>query len=99
MQNTSRAAALEILERCRRDHAWSGAALDAAVKKYGLDRRDAALASRLSLGVLQNTAYCDYYIEQYASRRAESLQPKLLDILRLGVYQFTFVSLDIQDSE
>lgn len=91
MQNTSRVAALEILERCRRDHAWSGAALDAAVKKYGLDRRDAALASRLSLGVLQNTSYCDYYIELYAMRRAESMQPKLLDILRLGVYQLIFL--------
>ena len=91
MQNASRAAALEILERCRRDKAWSSAALDAAVSRFGLDRRDAALASRLSLGVLQNSAYCDYYTELYASRKAESLQPKLRDILRLGIYQLLFL--------
>ena len=58
----ARAAALEMLVRCRRDASWSGAAIDAAVRKYGLDRRDAALASRLCLGVLQNESLCDYYI-------------------------------------
>lgn len=91
MQNASRVAALEILERCRRDKAWSAAALDAAVTRFGLDRRDAALTSRLSLGVLQNSTYCDYYTELYSSRKAESLQPKLRDILRLGIYQLLFL--------
>ncbi len=51
---TSREAALAALERCRRDEAWSNASIDNVIKKYELDRRDAALASRLCLGVLQN---------------------------------------------
>ena len=37
MQKNARDAALEILERCRRDGAWSGAAIDNAIKKYGFD--------------------------------------------------------------
>ena len=91
MENAARRAALEALERCRRDGAWSASALDAVQKKYALDRRDASLATRLCLGVLQNSAYCDYYIGLYSARSAESLQPKLRDILRLGAYQLLFL--------
>ena len=91
MENAARRAALEALERCRRDGAWSASSLDAVQKKYALERRDTSLAARLCLGVLQNSAYCDYYIERYASRRADSLQPRLLDILRLGTYQLLFL--------
>ena len=92
MENAARRAALEALERCRREGAWSAASLDAVQKKHALERRDASLAARLCLGVLQNSAYCDYYIGLYSSRRADSLQPRLLDILRLGTYQLLFLN-------
>ena len=85
---SARQAALETLIRCRRDSSWSGAAIDACIRKYGLDRRDAALASRLCLGVLQNTALCDYYIGCFCTSR---LEPVVRDILRLGVYQLLFL--------
>ncbi len=91
MENAARRAALEALEHCRRDGAWSAASLDAVQKKYALERRDAALCARLCLGVLQNSSFCDYYIEQYSARRADSLQPRLRDILRLGTYQLLFL--------
>ena len=87
MQAGAREAALKALERCRRDGAWSGASIDGVIKKYSLERRDAALASRLCLGALQNGSLCDYYIDLYCSRGASRLEPKLRDILRLGVYQ------------
>ena len=88
MQHTAREAALEALMRCRRDEAWSGATIDNAINKYGLDRRDAALAAKLSLGVLQNSVLCDYYIDFYSNAK---LEPKLRDILRMGVYQLLFL--------
>ena len=84
----ARAAALETLIRCRRDGSWSGAAIDAAVRKFGLDRRDAGLACRLCLGVLQNETLCDYYIGCFCTSK---LEPVLRDILRLGVYQLLFM--------
>ncbi len=84
-------AALEMLERCRRDGAWSSAALDGVLKGRALSPRDSALAARLSLGVLQNDAYCDYYIDRYCTRGADRLQPRLRSILRLGVYQLLFL--------
>lgn len=84
----ARYAALMCLERYRRDGAWSGAGIDGMIKKYGLDRRDAALTARLCLGVLQNSSFCDYYIDLYSSTK---LEPKLRDILRLGTYQLLFM--------
>ena len=87
-QSSARQAALDVLVRCRRDGAWSGARIDAEIKKTGLARRDAALASRLCLGVMQNDALCDYYIDHYSRGK---LEPRLRDILRLGVYQILFL--------
>lgn len=85
---TSREAALTALERCRRDKAWSNASIDNVIKKYGLDRRDASLASRLCLGVLQNSGLCDFYINSFCSTK---LEPKVRDILRMGAYQLLFL--------
>ena len=83
----ARAAALETLIRCRRDGAYSGAAIDAAIREAGLERRDAALASRLCLSVLQNDRLCDYYIDFFCGKK---LEPAVRDILRLGVCQLLF---------
>lgn len=84
MGNKARQAALEALQRCRRDGAWSAQAMDTAIKKYDLNRRDAALASRLTLGVLQNSAYLDYYLDLFCAKAPEK---GLRDLLRLGACQ------------
>lgn len=88
---TAREAALKALEKCRRDGAWSGAAIDGVIKKEGLDARDGALASRLCLGVLQNADLLDYYIGAFCSQSVKKLEPKVRDILRIGVYQLVFL--------
>ncbi len=81
---SARSTALAVLERCRRDGAWSGAALDAEIRRNDLTERDAALASALCLGVIQNSSFCDYYIDTFCDHK---LEPKVRDILRLGIYQ------------
>ncbi len=83
--STAREAALSVLERCRRDGAWSGQVLDRLLQSTALDSKDAALAVQLSLGVIQNSRYLDYYIDHYC--RSPKLEPKLRDLLRLGAYQ------------
>ena len=89
MQINGREAALLALERCRREGAWSGESIDGIIRKYSLERREAALASRLCLGVLQNSTCLDYYIDFYC--RSGKLEPKLRDILRLGSYQLIYM--------
>ncbi len=83
-----RMAALEALERFRRDSAWSRQVMDSIAAKRGLDGRDTALAARMFYGVLQNMALCDHYIDAFTSGR---LEPKVRDILRLGAYQLLFM--------
>lgn len=83
-----RKTALEALERFRRDGAWSRQVLNSLAGKNRLDGRDAALAARLFYGVLQNLTLCDFYIALFAKGK---LEPKVRDILRLGVYQIVFM--------
>lgn len=84
----ARAAALEVLERCRRNGSWSSATIDSVITKYSLDARSAALASGISLGVMQNMALCDYYIDYF---RSGKIEPKVRDIMRCAVYQLLFM--------
>ena len=86
-----REAALAILERCRKDGAWFSAAADGIIRKEGLDRREAGLASALALGVLQNVSYFDFLISAFCSRRPEQLEKRVRDILRLGVCQLVLL--------
>lgn len=87
MPDKAREAALYALGRCRRDRAYSAAVIDAAVKKFGLEGRDAAFMTRLILGTEENIALCDYYIALYATSAIGRLEPRVLDILRLSTYQ------------
>jgi len=91
MQMTARDAALIALDRCTRDGAWSGLSIDNIIKKAELDRRESSLASRLVLGVLQNINLCDYYIDLYCSKAPDKLESRVLNVLRLGVYQLLFL--------
>ena len=86
----ARTAALWVLSRCRRFDSWSGQTLESARLRFSLDDRDAALCFRLCRSVLQNAALLDFYIGCYSSRRPEELEPRVLDVLRLGAAQILF---------
>ena len=55
------------------------------------DRRDAALAMQITLGVIRNLTLCDYYISSASSIRLNKIEPQALDILRSAVYQLAFL--------
>ena len=84
---TARQTALAALIACRKQGAWSDGILKEYLARDALDRRDAALASRLCYGVLQNRMLLDHYLKQVLTGRIKDLQPVVLDILRLGAYQ------------
>ena len=83
----ARETALAALIAGRKQNAWSDGVLKEYIRRDRLDRRDAALASRLSYGVLQNRLLLDFYIRSFLRGKLKDLQPVVLDILRLGVYQ------------
>ena len=88
---SARKAALDVLVRCRARKAWADAALGPLLRQRGLTGADAALCSRIVYGVLQNQALLDFYLAAWCSQKPEHLQPPLLDILRIGLYQILFL--------
>ena len=91
MGMTAREASLKTLAACRKSGAWAETFLGNLARKEGLDRRDTALAARMTYGVLQNTALLDFYIDSVSSVRTGRMEPQVLDVLRLGVYQIVFL--------
>ena len=82
----ARDAALRALIAFRRDGAWPESALKDALR--GMDRREAALATRLCNGVLQNRMLLDHWLSGFVRGK---LQPVVRDILRLAAYQLCFL--------
>ena len=83
----ARKAALMVLEKCRRSGAWSDAILGSAMDAQQLDGKDRGLAAAISYGVVQNRMLLDYVIGRYAAIEQKRIEPKVLDILRIGAYQ------------
>ncbi len=84
---SGRETALEVLTACRRLDAWSDGSLRSACRKNGLDRREAALAARLTYGVIQNMTLLDFYLGAFCTQQVDQLEPFVRDVLRLGAYQ------------
>jgi 16S rRNA (cytosine967-C5)-methyltransferase len=89
MSAQARTIALELLERSRRQGAFSDSVLQSALDSGALIPRDKALVTRLFYGVIQNTILLDFYIDNFVNNR--KLEPKLRDILRLSLYQILFL--------
>ena len=88
---SARETALQVLKNCRSEGGWANSVLKEQLARDRLDRRDAALATRLAYGVLQNRALLDHYLQQLLTGRLKDLRPVLRDILHLGLYQILFL--------
>lgn len=87
---SARTTALSALIACRKQGAWADGVLKEYIVRDRLDKRDAALATRLCYGVMQNRMLLDYEIQACLKGRLKKLQPVVLEILRLGMYQILF---------
>ena len=83
----ARETALNVLIACRKEGGWSNGVLKEYITRDRLDRRDAALATRLCYGVLQNRLKLDFYLQQLLTGKLKDLHPAVRDILHLGLYQ------------
>ena len=83
----ARETALNALITCRQEDGWSNGVLKNLIGRDRLDARDAALATRLCYGVLQNRLKLDFYLQQLLTGKLKNLHPIVRDILHLGLYQ------------
>lgn len=88
---TARKAALFTLSAVEQNNAWANGELKKEIAKSGLDRRDAALATRLCFGTLQHRILLDYYLQAFSSMKLSKMEPKVRNALRLALYQILFM--------
>ena len=81
-----REAALRALLACRKSGAWSEGVLKDLLRD--MDRREAAFASRLCYGVLQNRLLLSHWLKPFIRGK---LQPVVEELLCMAVYQITMM--------
>ncbi len=88
----AREVALDALTACERQGAWSDGYLKKAIGGAKLDGRDAALATRLCFGVLQNRMLMDFYLSKLCATPLHKLEASIRNLLRLGAYQLLYLN-------
>lgn len=83
----ARETALNVLIAVRKEAAWSNGILKTYIQRDKLNPKDAALATRLCYGVIQNRSLLDAYLKQLLTGKLRDLHPVVRDILHLGLYQ------------
>ena len=85
----ARVCALRVVRRVFEEGAYADRAF--AGEAAGLEPRDRALAMALSYGVVQRRATLDHVAAALLDRPLEKLQPPVLAVLRLGLFELLYL--------
>lgn len=88
---TSREAAFVALEEYRNSGTWLSDVLDRLYRTASLPPRERGLATELACGVIRRLATLDTILRKLVARPLDQVEPPLLTILRLGVYQIALL--------
>ena len=83
---------LEILEKGGFCHIVERQALS---KYQYLPKKERALATRLTEGVIERLFSIDYAINQVSKTKTEKMKPVIRNILRIGVYPVSYTHLTL----
>ncbi|WP_341974773.1 rRNA small subunit methyltransferase B [Microbacterium sp. LTA6] len=83
----ARRVAYDVLRAVSDSDAYANLLLPSAIADAGLSTQDAALATELAYGTLRRRGMYDAIIEAAADRDTASIDPAVLDALRLAVHQ------------
>lgn len=82
-----RRVAFDVLRQVTGEGAYANLALAKRLAQAGLDPRDAGLVTELVAGTCRMTGTYDRITEAAAGRGLSSMQPAVVDLLRLGAHQ------------
>ena len=88
---TIRHMAVDLLVRIDSSNAYSNEILDVAIKNNSLSESDQRLLTRIFYGVLENRILIDYYISLLSKIKISKLHEKILNTLRIAIYQIVFL--------
>lgn len=90
-QDLARRTAYNVLHATGADGAYAHIELPQQLKAAGLDQRDAGFVTELVNGVLRWRLTLDAVLQQCSSRPLIKIDPRVLDVLRMGAYQLLFL--------
>ena len=83
----ARRVAFDVLRQVTGEDAYANLALAKRLATAGLDTRDAGLVTELVAGTCRSMGTYDAVLQAASGRALNSLQPAVLDLLRLGTHQ------------
>jgi 16S rRNA (cytosine967-C5)-methyltransferase len=83
----ARLTAYDVLDGVSSRAAYANLLLPQLLRERQLEERDAAFATQLAYGTLRAQGTLDAVLTGLVSRPLEELDPRVLDLLRLGAYQ------------
>lgn len=88
---TPRDAAFDSLLACERHGRPIRESLDSLFAHPGSDPRNRRQAAELAYGAYRHALALDYLVRKHSRRKLRQIDPELLQVLRLGLYELVFV--------
>jgi len=87
----SRKIALHLLNEIEEDVSYSNIKINSAIKNYQLLGQDKNFVLKLVYGVLENKILLDYYIRKLSKTRLKKIDHRILNVLRMSIFQIVFL--------
>lgn len=86
-----RSLALDTLCRTLGEKSYSNIAVDTVIRREGLSGKDRSFFCALVYGVIEKKIILDYLINKLSTLPPSGIEPRVRNILRLGIYQLRFL--------
>lgn len=88
---TAREAALSVLYETETKDGYLNLVFAETLKKHTFSKADTAFLKELIFGVYREKLLLDFVIRVHSSLRLKKIDPRILNLLRMGVYQIYFM--------
>ena len=87
MRTSPRRLAFEVIAETELNGGYSNLLLPKRLRDSDLEARDRGFVTELVYGTIRMKGKCEYFISQVSDRPIHEIDPKVLIVLRIGVYQ------------
>ncbi|MDO5559159.1 MAG: 16S rRNA (cytosine(967)-C(5))-methyltransferase RsmB [Oscillospiraceae bacterium] len=87
----SRKEVLKLLNKTFKDNSYSNILLDSVLSDAEMSSQDKRFITVMYYGIIEKKITLDYIISKYSSKKLSKLDPTILNILRMGIYQLRYM--------
>ena len=87
--NQSRLIAYELVSQVNRQGAYANLRLPELLSNSKMEQSDRAFTTELAYGTLRMQGKHDYIASKYLDRSIDEVDPKIVDLIRIGIHQIT----------